>query len=59
MRKARPVDKKLRKFLGLWWIEPIDETIKDLGLVPYRHVRRKPLPGMPSAFESNTQPTGS
>ncbi len=59
MRKARPVDKKLRKFLGLWWIEPIDETIKDLGLVPYRHVSRKPLPETPSGFKPNIQRTGS
>jgi hypothetical protein len=45
------VNKKLRKFLGLWWIEPIEETIKDLGLVPYKHVPAGPPPKFRSGFK--------
>ena len=50
--KARPVNKKLRKFLGLWWIEPIEETLKERGIVPYKHVPQKPLPRLPAGYKS-------
>jgi hypothetical protein len=44
MKRSKNVNKRLRKFLGLWWIEPIEETIQELGKVPYRHVPSRPLP---------------
>ena len=50
--KARPVNKKLRKFLGLWWIEPIEETLKERGIVPYKHVPQEPLPRLPAGYNS-------
>jgi hypothetical protein len=60
MRKAKPVNKKLRTFLGLWWIEPIEETLKDLGIVPYRHVPQEPLPAkVPPGIKPNIQRTGN
>ena len=59
MRKAKPVNKRLRRFLGLWWIEPIEETLKDLGIVPYRHIPREPLPKVPTGFKPSIQRTGN
>ena len=59
MRKAKPVNKELRKLLGLWWIEPTMETLKDLGIVPYRHVSRAPLPKVRPGFKPNIQRTGN
>jgi hypothetical protein len=41
MRKK--VNKKLRKFLGLWWIEPIEDTLKEMGKKPYKWVPPQPF----------------
>jgi len=57
--KARPVNKKLRKFLGLWWIEPIEETLKERGIVPYRHVPQGQVPKLPPGFKPNIRRTGN
>jgi hypothetical protein len=42
MNRTKKVSKRLRKFLGLWWIEPIEETLKERGIVPYRHFPQGP-----------------
>lgn len=44
MRRPMKVNKKIRKPLGLWWIEPIEETIRERGLIPYKHVPPGPRP---------------
>jgi hypothetical protein len=59
MTRAKKVNKRLRKFLGLWWIEPIEETIKELRIAPYRHVPRRPAPKLPPGFKPNIQRTGN
>ena len=59
MGKAKSVNKKLRKFLGLWWIEPIEETLEERGIVPYRHVPRAPVPRLPPGYKPTIQRTGN
>jgi len=59
MKRSRKVNKRLRKFLGLWWIEPIEETIQELGKVPYRHVPQAPVPKLPPGFKPTTLRTGN
>ena len=54
------VNKNLRKFMGLWWIEPIEETIREMGRVPYKPVPKLPCrkfrPGNP---RPKIEPTGN
>ena len=52
MNKTKKVNKRLRKFLGLWWIEPIEETLKERGIVPYKHVPKEPLTKLPAGYKS-------
>ena len=55
MRKK--VNKKLRKLLGLWWIEPIEETLKETGKPIYRHVPSPPMKKMPEGFKPRIERT--
>jgi hypothetical protein len=57
---AKKVNKELRKFLGLWWIEPIEATIREMGRVPYRHVPRQPCKKFrPGDYRPIVEPTGN
>jgi hypothetical protein len=49
MRKR--VTKKLRRRLGLWWIEPIDETLRELGKPVPKHIPSPPMKKMPEGFK--------
>jgi hypothetical protein len=57
--KTKKVNKKLRKFLGLWWIEPIEETLRERGIVPYKHVPQGPVGKLPAGFKPNIERTGN
>ena len=47
----RKVNKKLRRFLGLWWIEPIEETLREIGKPVPRQVPSRPMTKLPEGFK--------
>jgi len=57
MRKR--LSKKLRKRLGLWWIEPIEETLREMDAKVPPVPQPAPSITLPSGFKPVIVPTGS